>query len=71
MSEGEEKKKRESGVWTYYKIEGDKLIRRLPFCERCGPGRFMADHGDRYVCGYCGYTIYKRAGEGSGGESRK
>jgi len=21
---------------------------------------FMADHGDRYACGKCGLTIYKR-----------
>ena len=25
-------------------------------CPRCG--RVMAKHGNRYSCGYCGYTIY-------------
>jgi len=52
-----EKKKRFS---PHYKTEGEKLVRLLPFCERCGPGYFMADHGDRYTCGHCGFTRYKR-----------
>jgi len=52
---------REKGVWTYYEVKGDKLVRKLPFCERCGPGVFMADHGDRWHCGKCGLTIYKTA----------
>jgi len=45
---------REKGVWTYYKVEGDKLVRLRPFCERCGPG-----HGDRWHCGKCGLTRFK------------
>jgi len=45
---------------SYYAIEGGKLKRLLPFCERCGPGYFMADHGDRYSCGHCGFTRYKQ-----------
>jgi small subunit ribosomal protein S27Ae len=55
-----EEKKRRKGVFSHYKIEGEKLERLLPFCERCGPGYFMADHGDRYTCGHCGFTRYKR-----------
>ncbi|RLI12405.1 30S ribosomal protein S27ae [Candidatus Bathyarchaeota archaeon] len=43
----------------YYKTENGKLKRLLPFCDRCGPGYFMADHGDRYTCGHCGFTKYK------------
>jgi len=57
------KKPREKGVWTYYKIEGEKLVRLLPFCERCGPGVFMADHGDRWQCGKCGLTKFKTGEE--------
>ena len=53
--------KREKGVFRHYKVEGEKLKRLLPFCERCGPGYFMADHGDRYTCGHCGFTRYKPA----------
>jgi len=56
----EVKKKEEKGVHVHYKIEGNKLVRLNPFCERCGPGYFMADHGDRYTCGHCGLTKYKR-----------
>lgn len=44
----------------YYKIEGQELKRLRPSCERCGPGYFMADHGNRYTCGACGLTRYKQ-----------
>jgi len=55
------KKKPEKKIYTYYKIENGKIKRLLPFCDRCGPGYFMADHGDRYSCGHCGLTKYKSA----------
>jgi len=43
-----------------YKVEGEKLSRARPTCERCGPGYFMADHDTRYTCGHCGFTRYKQ-----------
>ncbi|HDI10165.1 MAG TPA: 30S ribosomal protein S27ae [Euryarchaeota archaeon] len=46
--------------WKMYILKGDKVMRRNPFCPRCGLGVFMADHGDRYACGKCGYTQWKR-----------
>ena len=52
-------KKKVPGVFSHYKVEKEGLKRLLPFCERCGPGYFMADHGDRYSCGHCGFTRYK------------
>jgi len=55
----EKKKKKEKGVFSYYKIDEKSLNRLRPFCERCGPGYFMADHGNRYTCGNCGFTRYK------------
>ena len=55
----EKKKKKRKSLSSHYKIEGDSLKRLLPFCERCGVGYFMADHGDRYTCGHCGFTRYK------------
>lgn len=58
MSEGRKKTKKKF-ISSYYKIEGGKLKRLLPVCERCGPGYFMADHGNRYACGHCGFTRYK------------
>lgn len=57
----EKAKKKRKGVFSYYKIGENRLERLLPFCERCGPGYFMADHGDRYTCGHCGFTRYKRS----------
>jgi small subunit ribosomal protein S27Ae len=55
----EKKKKEEKSIFTLYKIESDKVVRLRPTCERCGPGYFMADHGNRYTCGHCGFTKYK------------
>lgn len=60
-SKQEKKKKEEKGIHALYKVEGDKVTRLRPTCERCGPGYFMADHSDRYMCGHCGFTRYKRA----------
>ncbi len=57
----QKKKKEEKGVHALYKIEGDKVNRLRPVCERCGPGYFMADHGNRFTCGHCGFTRYKPA----------
>jgi len=54
-------KKKKKGVFFHYKVEEETLKRLRPFCERCGPGYFMADHGNRYACGHCGFTRYKQA----------
>jgi len=54
-------KKKRKGIFSYYKIDEKGLKRLLPLCERCGPGYFMADHGNRYTCGHCGFTRYKQA----------
>jgi small subunit ribosomal protein S27Ae len=54
------KHKEEKGVKAMYKVEGDKLSRARPTCERCGPGYFMADHHTRYTCGHCGLTRFKQ-----------
>ncbi|MDH7595851.1 MAG: 30S ribosomal protein S27ae [Candidatus Bathyarchaeota archaeon] len=48
-------------IYTLYKIDGETITRVRPFCERCGPGYFMADHGNRFACGHCGFTRYKVA----------
>ena len=56
----EKKHKEEKGVKAMYKVEGDKISRARPTCERCGPGYFMADHHDRYTGGHCGFTRYKQ-----------
>ena len=56
----EKKHKEEKGVHAMYKVEGAKVSRACPTCERCGPGFFMGDHHDRYTCGHCGFTRYKQ-----------
>ena len=43
-----------------YKVEGDKLERLRPHCPKCGPGTFLAKHGDRASCGRCGYTEFAK-----------
>ena len=53
------KQKSEKGAKGLYKIEGDKVTRVRPTCERCGIGYFMAEHHDRFTCGHCGFTRYK------------
>ena len=53
-------RKKEKGAYTRYKIEATGMTRLRPYCERCGPGYFMADHGNRFACGHCGFTRYKR-----------
>jgi len=57
----EKKRREEKGIHALYKIENDKATKLRPTCERCGPGYFMADHHDRYTCGHCGFTRYKRS----------
>lgn len=54
------KQKEEKDVNAMYKVEGEKLSRTRPTCERCGPGYFMADHHTRYTCGHCGLTRFKQ-----------
>ncbi len=56
----EKKQKSEKAVHSMFKVEGEKITRARPTCERCGPGYFMADHHDRYTCGHCGFTRYKQ-----------
>ncbi len=56
----------------YYKIEGDKLVRTHRTCPKCGTGFFLGDHYDRYVCGFCRYTVFKRKGKkGTTGGARR
>jgi len=42
-----------------YRVEGRKIQRLKTPCPKCGPGVFMAEHGNRLHCGKCGYTMMK------------
>ncbi len=46
-----------------YKIEDGKIVRTHRSCPKCGPGFFLGDHYDRWSCGKCGYTTFKRKGK--------
>ena len=54
------KKRPDKKIYTLFKVEQDKVVRLRPTCERCGPGYYMAQHADRYTCGHCGFTRYRR-----------
>ncbi len=58
-------------VSKYYTIEGDTLKRTHRTCPKCGPSVFMGDHYDRWVCGACGYTHFKRKGGKSTTRTRR
>lgn len=48
------------GLWRLYSLQDDKLVRKASFCPMCGAGYVMAEHTDRYTCGRCGYTSFKK-----------
>jgi small subunit ribosomal protein S27Ae len=52
--------KGENAKSKFYTVEGDKLTHLKQNCPRCGPGVFMAEHGNRLACGKCGYTDFKK-----------
>ena len=51
--------KDKSKRYELYEVEDGDVKRLKKSCPRCGPGIFMADHGERLSCGKCGYTEYK------------
>ncbi|WP_231433965.1 30S ribosomal protein S27ae [Candidatus Nanopusillus massiliensis] len=50
--------KKDLRILKLYKVEDNKVRRLKKICPRCG--RFMAEHEDRYHCGYCGYREFKQ-----------
>jgi len=48
-------------VREFYKTSGKKVERTKRVCDRCGDGTFMAEHKDRWYCGKCGMTIWKKS----------
>jgi small subunit ribosomal protein S27Ae len=46
-----------------YTTKGDQLTRTHKSCPKCGPGTFLAEHGNRRSCGHCGYSESKAVTE--------
>jgi small subunit ribosomal protein S27Ae len=44
-----------------YTTKDNVLSRTHKFCPKCGPGTFLAEHGNRRSCGRCGYSESKSA----------
>ncbi|VVB51041.1 30S ribosomal protein S27ae [uncultured archaeon] len=44
--------------WSNYAVSGTTITRNLKNCPKCGPGIFLASHGNRNACGKCGYTEF-------------
>ncbi|CAL1391763.1 unnamed protein product [Linum trigynum] len=63
--EKKDKEKEKLPVLKLYKVVGGGededspgvLERLRKECPKCGPGNFMADHGDRVSCGKCGLSF--------------
>jgi small subunit ribosomal protein S27Ae len=46
------------GIYNLYSIDGKGTVsQQRKTCPSCGPGTFMAQHWDRYYCGFCHTTI--------------
>jgi ubiquitin-small subunit ribosomal protein S27Ae len=52
--------KGQTSIYKFYKINENKTEKLKRECPRCGKGIFMADHKDRYTCGKCNYTEFKK-----------
>ncbi len=45
----------------YIKVVDDNTVtRKMKSCPECGPGYFMGEHKDRFTCGHCGHTEFKK-----------
>ena len=60
MAKKEKKPKRANQVWKIYEKAGEALTRKNRGCPKCGAGVYLANHKDRFTCGKCGYTEFKK-----------
>lgn len=44
-------------VNKFYDVSGKRI---RPSCPRCGPGVFLGEHKNRFACGKCKYTEFKK-----------
>lgn len=59
-AKGRAKKKAKSAS-SYYAVSGGSLSHKKKACPKCGSGTFMAEHQNRFTCGKCMYTEFKKA----------
>ena len=43
-----------------YELKEGKVARKKQACPKCGEGVFLAEHGNRFHCGKCEYTRWKK-----------
>ena len=59
MAKKAKKKKKPFNIHKLYEKKGEALSRKTRFCDKCGPGFFMAAHKGRFSCGKCKYTVFE------------
>ncbi|MBT4022150.1 30S ribosomal protein S27ae [archaeon] len=57
MADKKKARKNRRVVKPHESYEGGKVKKQS--CPKCGPGVFMAEHGNRKSCGKCGFTEFK------------
>merc|ERR1712070_146070 len=55
-------RKNKLAILSYYKVEGENVVRLRQQCKLCPPGTYLADHEERLYCGRCHHG-YKKTGE--------
>jgi len=60
----QKKNKPTSKKYKFYKVEGDKIVRKK-YCPRCGPGVFLSQSQGRLYCGKCHFTEFSISKEKS------
>lgn len=60
MAKKKKKPKKVSQRWKFYEKSGEGLTKKNKECPKCGAGVFMANHKNRWTCGKCKYTEFKK-----------
>lgn len=50
---------------SFFKVKDGTVEKLGKQCDRCGEGIRMAEHGDRWYCGQCKMTIWKKVATNS------
>jgi len=45
---------------SFFKVKEGKVEKIKKNCPRCGEGVVLAEHKDRFYCGNCKYTEWKK-----------